>query len=78
MTDLTAKRGEGKQTTTKTEFRNVLAQKNFDFRVWNCRNLSESDLLIELYRFGFTRSEAKRAITFIYNQTEKALKENEK
>lgn len=59
---------------TKTEYRNKLAQQNFDYRLWHFDNIPESDLLSKLYGFGFTKSEAQRAITFIYNQTEKALK----
>lgn len=55
------------------EFRNKLAQENFDYYVWNGKHINETTLLCRLYNFGFTRSEAKKAVKFIYNQTIKAF-----
>ena len=54
--------------------RNALAQRNFDYRVGAGRNLAEFNLLNTLYGAGYSKSEAEKAIKFIYNQTEKALK----
>lgn len=58
---------------SKTEYKHKLAQENYDYRLWSCRNISESNLLNKLYDFGFTRAEARKAVTFIYSQTEKAI-----
>lgn len=57
----------------KIETRNALAQQNFDYRLWHTENMPEYAILNKLYDAGFTRSEARKALTFIYNQTEKAL-----
>lgn len=57
----------------KITFRNKLAQENFDYYVWNGHHINENDLLYRLYKNDFSKSEAKRAITFIYNQTIKAF-----
>ena len=59
----------------KAEARRKAAQANFDYRLWQGENLPEYKLLSRLYGAGFTKSEAARALKFIYNQTEKALKE---
>lgn len=57
----------------KKELRNKLTQENFDYYIFNGEHLSENNLLYRLYRAGYTRSEAKRAVNFIYNQTIKAF-----
>lgn len=54
------------------KFRNKLAQENFDYYVWNCQHISEPRLTRRLYDKGFTKSEARQAVAFIYNQTIKA------
>lgn len=56
------------------EFRAQLVQENFDYFIWNGKNINEVDLIARLYRVDFNKSEAQKAVTFIYNQTSKALR----
>ena len=67
---------ENTQMTEKQkQIRNQLAQDNFDHYLWNNRHMPDDFLLWPLVNAGFTRSAATKALTFIKNQTVKALKE---
>lgn len=60
-------------TQEQKEKRNELAQQAFD-RVINGGDFPENDILYQLYRAEFCASEAKKAIVFIKNQINAALK----
>lgn len=63
---------ENKMTGRHKEVRKNLAQRNFDYYVWNKKHLSDNDLLSTLYQAGFCKSEAQKSVQFIKNQTIKA------
>lgn len=62
-------------TEKQKQIRNQLAQDNFDYYIWHNNHMSDAFLLWPLANAGFTMSAAAKAVTFIKNQTVKALKE---
>lgn len=58
----------------KTLYKRQLAQETFDRFCWS-KSIDKNDILKKLYRAGFARMEAARAVEWIEKQVKKAYTE---